>query len=137
MASYKLDQNISVFETNIRILGGLLSAHILALDRRELGITEAFLNSPPHLPYDGKLLDLALDLGDRLIPAFETKTGQRYFTNNGNSPMGFSVAGAMGAAITADKSQNVVCIIGDGGFQMNIQELLTVKNITSISILPF
>ena len=44
MASYKLDQNVSVFETNIRILGGLLSAHILALDRRRLGITEAFLN---------------------------------------------------------------------------------------------
>ena len=66
MASYKLDQNVSVFETNIRILGGLLSAHILALDRRRLGITEAFLNIPPHLPYDGKLLDLAVDLGDRV-----------------------------------------------------------------------
>ena len=82
MASYKLDQNVSVFETNIRILGGLLSAHILALDRRRLGITEAFLNIPPHLPYDGKLLDLAVDLGDRLIPAFDTKTGIPYGTVN-------------------------------------------------------
>ena len=60
--------------------------------------------------------------------AFETKIGQRYFTNNGNSPMGFSVAGAMGAAITADTSQNVVCVIGDGGFNMNIQELQTIVN---------
>ena len=60
--------------------------------------------------------------------AFETKLGQRYFTNNGNSPMGFSVAGAMGAAITADQSQNVVCVIGDGGFNMNIQELQTIVN---------
>jgi len=60
--------------------------------------------------------------------AFETKIGQRYFTNNGNSPMGFSVAGAMGAAITADQSQNVVCVIGDGGFNMNIQELQTIVN---------
>jgi acetolactate synthase I/II/III large subunit len=60
--------------------------------------------------------------------AFETKMGQRYFTNNGNSPMGFSVAGAMGAAITADQSQNVVCVIGDGGFNMNIQELQTIVN---------
>ena len=58
--------------------------------------------------------------------AFETKTGQRYFTNNGNSPMGFSFAGAIGAAIAADESQNVVCVIGDGGFNMNIQELQTI-----------
>tara|TARA_X000001382_G_scaffold9066_1_gene6453 strand:- start:2692 stop:4527 length:1836 start_codon:yes stop_codon:yes gene_type:complete len=60
--------------------------------------------------------------------AFETKTGQRYFTNNGNSPMGFSFAGGIGAAIAADKSQNVVCVIGDGGFNMNIQELQTLIN---------
>jgi acetolactate synthase I/II/III large subunit len=60
--------------------------------------------------------------------AFETKTGQRYFTNNGNSPMGFSFAAGMGAAIAADKDQNVVCVIGDGGFNMNIQELQTLLN---------
>ena len=60
--------------------------------------------------------------------AFETKTGQRYFTNNGNSPMGFSFAGGLGAALAADKSQNVVCVIGDGGFNMNIQELQTLLN---------
>ena len=71
------------------------------------------------------------DCGGNIVVAnhsFETKIGQRYFTNNGNSPMGFSVAGAMGAAITADKSQNVVCVIGDGGFNMNIQELQTIVN---------
>ena len=39
--------------------------------------------------------------------------------------MGFSFAGGIGAAIAADKSQNVVCVIGDGGFNMNIQELQT------------
>ena len=60
--------------------------------------------------------------------AFETKTGQRYFTNNGNSPKGFSFAGGLGAAVAADKSQNVVCVIGDGGFNMNIQELQTLLN---------
>jgi len=59
--------------------------------------------------------------------AFETKFGQRYFTNNGNSPMGFSFAGAMGAWF-ADPTRRVVCIIGDGGFTMNIQELQTVVN---------
>lgn len=60
---------------------------------------------------------------------FKTKTGQRYFTNNGNSPMGFSFAGAIGAWFASDKErQNVVCVIGDGGMNMNIQELQTLVN---------
>lgn len=59
--------------------------------------------------------------------AFETKEGQQYFTNNGNSPMGFSFAGAMGAWFAAP-DRNVVCMIGDGGFNMNIQELQTFLN---------
>ena len=61
--------------------------------------------------------------------AFKTKTGQRYFTNNGNSPMGFSFAASLGAWFASDKKkQNVVCIIGDGGMNMNIQELQTLLN---------
>ncbi len=59
--------------------------------------------------------------------SFETKKGQRIITNNGNSPMGFSFAGAMGAWVASDKKHNVVCTIGDGGFNMNIQELQTAK----------
>lgn len=60
--------------------------------------------------------------------AFETKKGQRNITNNGNSPMGFSHAATMGAWMASDKKHNVVCTIGDGGFNMNIQELATYKN---------
>jgi acetolactate synthase-1/2/3 large subunit len=62
-----------------------------------------------------------------LMHAFETKPGQRVFSNNGNSPMGFSFAAAMGAWF-ADPSRPVYCIIGDGGMNMNIQELQTMKN---------
>ena len=32
MPSFALDVNVSVFETTIRILGGLLSAHLMAVD---------------------------------------------------------------------------------------------------------
>jgi acetolactate synthase-1/2/3 large subunit len=60
--------------------------------------------------------------------AFETKFGQRNITNNGNSPMGFSFAAAMGAWLASDGRRNVVCTIGDGGFNMNIQELQTYKS---------
>lgn len=56
--------------------------------------------------------------------AFRTKWGQRLISSNGNSPMGFSFAGAIGACV-AVPDRRVVCIIGDGGFNMNIQELQT------------
>jgi len=49
----------------------------------------------------------------------------RLFTSSGTSSMGFGLPGAIGA-FYADKSSRVICIAGDGGFQMNIQELQTV-----------
>lgn len=57
---------------------------------------------------------------------FETKKGQRTFSSNGNSPMGFSVAGALGAWF-ADPSREVIAVIGDGGFGLNPQVLQTMK----------
>jgi acetolactate synthase-1/2/3 large subunit len=70
------------------------------------------------------------DCGGNIVVSnhsFETKYGQRNLTNNGNSPMGFSFAGAMGAWF-ADPSRRVVCTIGDGGFNMNLQEIQTFLN---------
>ncbi len=58
--------------------------------------------------------------------AFKTRLGQRLCSSNGNSPMGFSFAGAIGACF-APAGGRVICLIGDGGFNMNIQELQTVK----------
>jgi acetolactate synthase-1/2/3 large subunit len=58
---------------------------------------------------------------------FRSKRGQRIFSSNGNTPMGFSLCGAIGAWF-AEPERPVVCIIGDGGMQLNIQELQTVKH---------
>jgi len=58
--------------------------------------------------------------------AFETKVGQRLISSHGNSPMGYSFAGAIGACLAGAK--RVICLIGDGGFNMNIQELQTLVN---------
>eukprot|EP00850_Spirogloea_muscicola_P013748 SM000095S24962 [mRNA] locus=s95:144540:149855:- [translate_table: standard] len=65
------DQNVTVslFETNIRVLGGLLSAHLLASD----AATGLQVDG-----YHGELLDLADDLASRLMPAFDTPTGIPY-----------------------------------------------------------
>ncbi|CAG9768168.1 unnamed protein product [Ceutorhynchus assimilis] len=64
------DVLVSVFETNIRVVGGLLSAHILAdlLQQRD-GIM---------LWYNGELLNMAKDVGYRLLPAFNSTTGIPY-----------------------------------------------------------
>lgn len=58
---------VSVFETNIRMVGGLLSAHVLA----EYIQKEASMMTW----YRGELLEMAKDLGYRLLPAFNTSTG--------------------------------------------------------------
>ncbi len=50
------------------------------------------------------------------------------FTAGGNSPMGYSLPASIGAQI-ANPSKAVFCFIGDGGLQMNIQELQTIVNL--------
>lgn len=47
------------------------------------------------------------------------------YTNNGCAAMGYGFPAAIGACI-ATKGKRVICIDGDGSFQMNIQELQTV-----------
>jgi ER degradation enhancer, mannosidase alpha-like 1 len=64
--SFDMDVRVNVFEANIRLLGGLLSGHLLAEDPRFGGLPG----------YQGELLDLAYELGLRLLPAFlESPTG--------------------------------------------------------------
>lgn len=53
--NFNIDVYVSVFEMNIRMLGGLLSAF--------------------HMTRDPVFLEKAIDLGERLLSAFETETG--------------------------------------------------------------
>lgn len=62
------------------------------------------------------------------LTAFSVKTGQRVFHNKGTGAMGFCQPAAIGACI-ASGGKLTVCVDGDGGFQMNIQELETVKRL--------
>ncbi|KAG2419822.1 hypothetical protein HFD88_004618 [Aspergillus terreus] len=96
---FDIDSKVQVFETVIRGLGGLLSAHLFAVG--DLPITGY---SPPETEaafakawdktsfpkdshgikwengfvYDGQFLRLATDLANRLLPAFYTDTGLPY-----------------------------------------------------------
>jgi acetolactate synthase-1/2/3 large subunit len=49
--------------------------------------------------------------------------GQRFLTSGGLGAMGFALPAAIGAALASDAP--VVAIAGDGGFQLNLQELQT------------
>jgi len=49
-------------------------------------------------------------------------------TSGGLGAMGFALPAAIGAQL-ANPETTVLCISGDGGFQMNIQELATVKRL--------
>lgn len=71
VADVRLDNDIvvSVFETNIRVLGGLLGGHSMAVMQKENGRM---------LWYQDELLHMAKDLGLRLLPAFNTTSGLPY-----------------------------------------------------------
>lgn len=55
------------------------------------------------------------------------KKDQRTFHNRGTGSMGFALPAAIGAAVASGK--RTICVDGDGGFQMNIQELATVERL--------
>lgn len=50
---------------------------------------------------------------------------QFFLTSGGMGAMGYALPAAIGAQVGLDKP--IVCICGDGGFQLNIQELQTIK----------
>ena len=56
------------------------------------------------------------------------KPGQLMFSNGGLTPMGYGLPAAIGSWYASDKSRPIICIHGDGGLQMNVQELQTVKH---------
>jgi len=71
------------------------------------------------------------DTGATLVWAMQSisiKEGQRLFSNFGNSSMGYALPAAIGSAIATLGNIPIVCISGDGGIQMNIQELITVSS---------
>lgn len=57
--------------------------------------------------------------------AFRAKEGQRYLHAFNNTPMGYALPAAVGAAF-ASGAPRIICVAGDGSMQMNVQELATV-----------
>lgn len=60
--------------------------------------------------------------------AAKIKDGQRLYSNSGSAAMGWALPAAIGAARGAMPGQRVICIDGDGSFQMNVQEMATIAH---------
>lgn len=77
VVNFDVNKTVSVFRTITRIVGGLLSGHLMI----EEGIMpDRFTfkldgKNPEEFVYRGELLVLATDLADRLLPAFNTPSG--------------------------------------------------------------
>jgi acetolactate synthase-1/2/3 large subunit len=81
-----------------------------------------------------------LRAGDLLVPgssgacseltcqAIRLPAGVRMLNSQGLGPMGFAIPAALGACI-ASGGRRTICIDGDGGFAMNLQELEVVRRL--------
>lgn len=149
---FDLDSKVQVFETVIRGVGGLLSAHLFAVGdlpilnydpkahTRSGGPIQDSLEPQASIQwsngfrYDGQLLRLALDLGKRLLPAFYSPTGVPYPRVNlrhgipfyGDSPL--HRANAECAAAQADAREiTETCSAGAGSL---VLEFITLSRLT-------
>lgn len=65
---------------------------------------------------------------DILMQAWRVKDGQRILNAPGLGAMGTGLPGSIGACLAGDR-RRVINLNGDGGFQLNIQELETIRRL--------
>lgn len=85
------DQDVNTFETTIRMLGGLLSAHYLSQRLPEVSSRR-----------DHIYLEKATDLGDRLLSAYTSRSGIPYASINLGKQVGLPSHADGGASSMAE-----------------------------------
>ncbi|KAL4975735.1 glycoside hydrolase [Aspergillus desertorum] len=96
---YDQDHDVNTFETTIRMLGGLLSAHYLSTEYPSLApISDDDVGSPGEDLY----IEKATDLAERLLGAFDSETGIPYASVNLNTSTGIPSHSDRGASSTAE-----------------------------------
>jgi acetolactate synthase I/II/III large subunit len=151
LKKYSSQQNYQVLNLDLRNIDGLLqdcnqnlsnSAWLSILDESRVITKSGFEESVSGdglNPYNamihirkkmGHEPIVVSDCGANLCWVYQSWTPSEaiLFTAGGNSPMGYSLPASIGAQI-ANPDKLVFCFIGDGGFQMNIQELQTIVNL--------
>jgi mannosyl-oligosaccharide alpha-1,2-mannosidase len=88
---YNQDQDVNTFETTIRMLGGLLSAHYLSKTLPDASSQ-----------WDSVYLAKATDLADRLLGAYSSPSGVPYASIQLDTGQGIRSNDIMGASSTAE-----------------------------------
>jgi hypothetical protein len=88
---YEQDQEVNTFETTIRVLGGLLSAHYMST-----------LLPGVSSPVDDIYLSKAVDLADRLLGAYDSPSGIPYASVHLANRIGIASHADAGASSTAE-----------------------------------
>jgi hypothetical protein len=97
--NYEANHEVNTFETTIRMLGGLLSAHWLSNTFPELApLRDDDVNQPGEDLY----IEKATDLADRLLGAYDSDSGIPYASVNLNTSTGLGSHGDSGASSTAE-----------------------------------
>ncbi|KAI2794152.1 Mannosyl-oligosaccharide 1,2-alpha-mannosidase [Penicillium oxalicum] len=89
--TYDQDQDVNTFETTIRMLGGLLSAHFLSTQLPHVSSRRDYI-----------YLAKAIDLADRLLSAYESRSGIPYASVNLGRRQGLPSHADGGASSTAE-----------------------------------
>jgi endoplasmic reticulum Man9GlcNAc2 1,2-alpha-mannosidase len=93
------DQDVNTFETTIRMMGGLLSAHYLSTEFPNMA---PLAEDDPGTPGEDLFLEKAKDLADRLVSAFESPSGIPYASVNLGKFKGLQSHDDGGASSTAE-----------------------------------
>lgn len=97
--SYDQDQDVNTFETTIRMIGGLLSAHYLSNEFPQLAPQT---DDDPGAAGEDLYLEKAKDLADRVISAFDSESGIPYASVNLAKFEGIPAHDVGGASSTAE-----------------------------------
>ncbi|KAI5307447.1 mannosyl-oligosaccharide alpha-1,2-mannosidase, partial [Ascosphaera atra] len=97
--TYDHDHDVSTFETTIRMLGGLLSAHYLSTTYPDLA---PLADDDEGAPGEDLYIERATDLANRLMPAFDSPSGIPYASVNLNTSKGIPSTDDGGASSTAE-----------------------------------
>lgn len=134
--SYDQDHEVNTFETTIRMLGGLLSAHYLSTTYPDWA---PLSDDDKGAPGEDLYLEKATDVADRLLGAFDSNSGIPYASVNLKTQKGIASHFDGGASSTAeaaslqlemkylakltgeknywDKAEKVIQVIDDNGMQ--------------------
>ena len=96
---YNQDQEVNTFETTIRMLGGLLSAHYLSTTFPQMA---PIADDDHGAAGEDLYLEKAADLADRLLGAFNSESGVPYASVNLKTSDGIPSHADGGASSTAE-----------------------------------